>query len=363
MKPSAAMSAVGSAAAIVIPLVAVAVLCLEWGRALSDGFVAFGAVLLAACIVTAVHHARVVAQQVGTRSGSFALAVAVTLIVVALIATMMIAGPDGAQTIARDTVFAIVMISCNGILGLSMLVAVRRAPSVSFDAEGPSAGFAAVATLSALTLVLPSFMGSPPGLQFSPWQLAFVAVVALVLYGLFVTLQPPESTPTRGQLSSDKMGTPPTTSRAATSLVLLLLTLVAVIGNAKLVLPAVGTSLLAAGLPISVLGAAIAVLVLLPAVITAIRAAQCHRVQVSLNLAFGSTMASIGLSIFAIAIASIWLPVPLRLGLTPAQMVLLGLTFLVTMVTVVSRRATFAQATLHLLLLAAYPFYAFNSSG
>ena len=97
--------------------------------------------------------------------------------------------------------------------------------------------------------------------------------------------------------------------------------------------------------------------------ITAVRAAQHDRIQASLNLAFGSTMANIGLTIFAIAIASIWLPVPLRLGLTPAQMVLLGLTFLVTMVTVVSRRATFAQATLHPLVLAAYPFYAFNPTG
>lgn len=362
MKLGAAMSAVGGAAAIAIPLIAVAVLWLAWGRALSDAFVAFVAVLLAACILTAVHHAGVVAQRVGTRSGSFTLAVSVTLIVVALIATLMIARADGAQTIARDTVFAVVIIACNGILGLSMLVAVRRMPSVGFDAEGPSAGFATVATLSTLTLVLPSFMGSTQGLQFSRWQLAFVALIALVLYGLFVTLQPPESTPTRAHFSSGEMGTPPTISRAATSLVLLLLTLGAVIGNAKLVLPTVGGALHATGLPISILGAAIAILVLLPALITAVRTAQRDRIQASLNLAFGSTMASIGLTIFAIAIASIWLPVPLRLGLTPAQMVLLGLTFLVTLLTVVSKRATVAQATLHLLLLASYPFYAFTPS-
>jgi Ca2+:H+ antiporter len=352
---------------VVVPVLAVVILALAWGRELAGVSVAFVAVLLAGAVLAAVHHAEVVAHRVGEPYGSLVLAVAVTVIEVALIVTLMVGGGGGAETLARDTVFAAVIITCNGIVGLSVLVGARRNSVVSFHAEGAGAALATVATLSTLGLVLPSFTTSEPGPQFSAPQLAFAAVTAFALYALFVTLQSGRhrdyflpTSPTGAPLDPDEHAAPPTTRRATASLALLVLALVAVVGNAKLVSPTIEGAVAAAGLPVSVVGVIIALLVLLPETIAALRAAQRDRIQISLNLAFGSAMASIGLTIPTIAVASIWLPVPLHLGLSPTHIVLLALTFLVTVLTVVPGRATLLQAGVHLALLAAYLFLAIN---
>jgi Ca2+:H+ antiporter len=365
MKRAPVVTLLSAAWRVAVPVLAVLILGLAWGRELAGGFVALIAVVLAAAVLAAVHHAEVVAHRVGEPYGSLVLAVAVTVIEVALIVTLMIAAAGATGTLARDTVFSAVIITCNGIVGLSVLVGARRTSTVSFNAEGAGAALATVATLSALGLVLPSFTTSTPGPQFSPPQLAFAAVTAFALYGLFVTLQSgrhrdyflPVSA-SGAPLDPDEHAAPPTTRQAWTSLVLLLLALVAVVGNAKLVSPTIESAVTAAGLPVSVVGVAIALLVLLPETIAALRAARRNRIQISLNLAFGSAMASIGLTIPTIAIASIWLPVPLHLGLNPTHIVLLALTFFVTVLTVVPGRATLLQAGVHLALLAAYLFLA-----
>jgi Ca2+:H+ antiporter len=134
--------------------------------------------------------------------------------------------------------------------------------------------------------------------------------------------------------------------------------LVAVVGNAKLVSPTVEGAVVAAGLPLPVVGISIALLILLPETLAAVRAARRKRLQISLNLAYGSAMASIGLTIPTIAVASIWLPGPLHLGLGAMHIVLLALTCVVSVLTVVPGRATLLQAGVHLALLAAYLFLA-----
>jgi Ca2+:H+ antiporter len=350
---------------IVVPPLAVVILGFAWGRELGGGSAAVLAMLLGAAVLAAVHHAEVVAHRVGEPIGSLVLAIAVTVIEVALIVTLMVTGAGATETLARDTVFAAVIITCNGIVGLSLLVGARRSSTVSFNAEGAGAALATVATLSTLGLVLPSFTTSTPGPQFSPPQLAFAAVTAFALYGLFVTLQSGRHrdyflpvNPGGKPLEADEHAAPPTTRATVTSLVLLMLSLVAVVGNAKLVSPTIEHAVTAAGLPVSVVGVTIALLILLPETIAALRAAQRNRMQISLNLAFGSAMASIGLTIPTIAIASIWLPVPLHLGLDATHIVLLALTFLVTVLTVVPGRATLLQSGVHLALLAAYFFLA-----
>jgi Ca2+:H+ antiporter len=367
MKLVSAKSVLSAVRTSIVPVLSVAILAVAWGRELSPPFVALVAVLLAAAVLSAVHHAEVVAHRVGEPYGSLVLAIAVTVIEVALIVTLMVAGAGAVETLARDTVFAAVIITCNGIVGLSVLVGARRSHVVSFHAEGAGAALATVATLSTLGLVLPSFTTSEPGPEFSPPQLAFAAVTAFALYGLFVALQSGRHRDyflpagVAGEpLDPDEHAAPPTTRRAAASLLLLLLALVGVVGNAKLASPTIERGLSAAGLPVSVVGVVIALLVLLPETIAALRAAQRNRIQISLNLAFGSAMASIGLTIPTIAIASIWLPVPLFLGLDPVHIVLLALTFLVTVLTVVPGRATLLQAGVHLALLAAYLFLAIN---
>jgi Ca2+:H+ antiporter len=348
-----------------VPIIAVAALILTWGRDLPPPGVVLVAVLLAGAVLAAVHHAEVVAHKVGEPYGSLVLAVAVTIIEVALIVTLMISGGEKSQSLARDTVFAAVMITCNGILGLSLLVGALRRRVAVFNAEGTGSAFATVTVIAALSLVLPSFTTSRPGPQFSPAQLGFAAVASLALYGLFVTVQTrrhrdyflPITTAGR-VVDVEEHLSPPTGRAAMTSLGLLLVALVAVVGLAKGISPAIESGVDAAGLPQAAVGVVIALLVLLPETLAAVRAAARDRIQTSLNLAIGSAMASIGLTIPAIAIAMIWLPGPLLLGLGGTQLVLLTLTVAVGTLTIVPGRANVLQGGVHLGLLAVFLFLA-----
>ncbi|MFD0375532.1 calcium:proton antiporter [Streptomyces sp. NPDC059525] len=350
---------------VLVPVAALAALVLSWGRDLPGALVGLVALCLAGAVLAAVHHAEVVAHRVGEPFGSLVLAVAVTVIEVALIVTLMADGGDKTASLARDTVFAAVMITCNGIVGLSLLVGALRNRVAVFNAEGSGAALATVATLATLSLVLPTFTTSKPGPEFSSAQLTFAAVASLALYGLFIAVQTvrhrdyflpvaTENTPD----GEEEHAQPPTARAALTSLGLLLVALVAVVGNAKAVSPTIEKGVADAGLPHAVVGVIIALLVLLPETLAAVRAARRDRVQTSLNLGYGSAIASIGLTIPAIALASVWLSGPLLLGLGPTHMVLLTLTVVVGALTLVPGRATLLQGGVHLVLLAAYLFLA-----
>ncbi|HMM93609.1 ionic transporter y4hA [Phycicoccus sp.] len=347
----------------VAPIVGLVALALTWGRDIGPVLVVVVALLLAAAVLAAVHHAEVVAHRVGEPFGSLVLAVAVTVIEVSLIVTLMLSGGDDAATLARDTVFAAVMITVNGIMGLSLFLGARRFGFANFNAEGTGGALATVAALATTCLVLPSVTTGQPGPEFTGGQLAFAAVASVVLYAAFVVTQTvrhrdfflPVSD--RGDpLDADDHADPPTNREAATSLALLLLSLVAVVGLAKIESPAIESAVLAAGLPVSFVGVVIALLVLLPETLAAANAARRGRIQVSLNLALGSSMASIGLTIPTLAVASIWVPTPLHLGLGATQIVLLAITMVVAVLTVVPGRATRLQGTVHLVLLAAFLF-------
>ncbi|MEU9828349.1 calcium:proton antiporter [Micromonospora chersina] len=352
----------------VLPLIAVLVLAATWGRHLPGPLIVVVAALLAGAVLAAVHHAEVVAHKVGEPLGSLVLAVAVTVIEVGLIVTLMISGGDKTQALARDTVFAAVMITCNGILGLSLLLGALRRRVAVFNPEGTGGALATVATLATLSMVVPTFT-SRPGPQFSPAQLAFAAVASLALYGLFVMVQTgrhrdyflpvtQEGSIIPEDADGDGHADPPSTRTALASLALLVVALVAVVGDAKTISPAIEAGVEAANLPQAFVGVVIALLVLLPETLAAARAARRDRVQISLNLALGSAMASIGLTIPAIALASIWLEGPLLLGLGGTQMTLLALTAVTGVLTVVPGRATVLQGGVHLVLLAAFVFLA-----
>ncbi|MGN9778340.1 calcium:proton antiporter [Micromonospora sp. H33] len=350
---------------VAVPLLAVLVLALTWNRKLAGPLVVVVAVLLAGAVLAAVHHAEVVAHKVGEPFGSLVLAVAVTVIEVALIVTLMISGGAETQSLARDTVFAAVMITCNGILGLSLLLGALRRRVAVFNSEGTGGALATVATLAVLSLVVPSFTTSRPGPEFSPAQLTFAAVASLALYGLFVMVQTGRHrdyflpvTAEGGPVEAEEHAEPPSTRTALISLGLLLVALVAVVGDAKTVSPTIEAVVARVNLPQSFVGVVIALLVLLPETLAATRAARRNRVQISLNLALGSAMASIGLTIPAIALASIWLEGPLLLGLGGTQMTLLALTVVTGVLTVVPGRATVLQGGVHLVLLAAFVFLA-----
>lgn len=354
---------------VVVPLLAIVVLAVTWGEQLGPVAAIVAAILLAAAVLTAVNHAEVVAHRVGEPFGSLLLAVAVTTIEVGLIVTFMAHGGSEAATLARDTVFAALMITTNGIAGLSLLLGSHRYGVTLFNAHGSGAALASVIMVATLSLVLPSFTTGQQGPEFSPSQLAFAAIATLVIYLLYVFTQTirhrdfflPVAQKGQAALFEDEShADPPSNGRALTSLVLLLVSLVAVVGLAEQESPAITRAVLAVGFPQSFVGVVIAALVLLPETLAAARASRQGRIQTSLNLAYGSAMASIGLTIPVIALASIWIKGPLLLGLGPIQLVLLLVTVVVSVLTVVPGRATRLQGELHLVLLTAYVFLAAN---
>ena len=354
----------------VVPLLALVALVATWGRDLSTVVVVVVAVFLVGAVLAAVHHAEVVAHKVGEPFGSLLLAVAVTVIEVALIVTLMISSDKDTSTLARDTVFAAVMITMNGIVGLALVVGALKHHLARFNPEGTGSALATVVALAGVTLVLPRFTTAEAGPEFSGSQLAFAAVASLVLYGMFVFTQTvrhrdfflPVRDERRGPRDDDGDGhaDPPTSRAAWWSVGLLVVALVAVVGLAKVESPAIEDGVAAAGLPAAFVGVIIALLVLLPESISATRSAARDNAQISLNLAYGSAMASIGLTIPAIAVASIWLDGPLALGLDPIQIVLLTISVMVSVLTVVPGRAKPLNGGVHLVLLASYLFLAAN---
>ncbi|EEA03262.1 sodium/calcium exchanger membrane region [Burkholderia sp. H160] len=318
-------------------------------------------VSLCAAVFAAVHHAEVVAHRVGEPFGTLVLAVAVTVIEVALIVSVMLSsGPEKAG-LARDTVFAAVMIVCNGLVGLCLLVGGIRHREQDFQSRGAAAALAVLASLSVLTLVMPNFTTTSAGPVLSPSQLAFAGVSSLVLYCVFVFVQTVRHRDyfLAGVPDEDVHAEPPSPRLAAISGALLLVSLVAVVLLAKLLSPTIESAVLGAGAPPAVVGIVIASLVLLPEGLAALRAARGDRLQTSLNLALGSALASIGLTIPTVAGVFLYIGQPIVLGINGKDMVLLALTLVVCTLTLSTGRTTILQGAVHLSLFAAYLFLSF----
>jgi Ca2+:H+ antiporter len=385
---------------LAVPPLALVVLVLTWGRDLGAVLIILVCVGLGAAVIAAVHHAEVVAHRVGEPFGTLILALAVTVIEVALIVTLMASGGDKAASLARDTVFAAVMITCNGIIGLALVVGSVRHTTQQFRVHASGSALAVMTALVTLSLVLPTFTTSTPGATFSPAQLAFAGVASLTMYGMFAFVQtirhrdyflpvvaeetaesvadvpagslkgapagagseaveaPVASDPVDDEEDGEAHAAAPSGRVALLSLGLLFLCLIAVVGLAKTVSPKLEDAVESAGAPVAVVGVLIALLVLLPETAAAVRAALRNRLQTSLNLALGSALASIGLTIPAIAVASIWLSGPLVLGLGGKEMVLFALTVVVSMLTLATGRATLLQGAVHLMIFSSFVFLA-----
>jgi len=338
------------------PALSCAVLAAAFALGLGSLVAALAAVALIATVFAAVWHAEVVAHRVGEPFGTLVLAVAVTVIEVALIVSVMLGGGAEKAALARDTVFAAVMLVCNGVVGACLLAGGMRHGRQGFQVQGASAALAVLAALTVLTLVLPNYTVSTPGPVFTRAQLGFVGVVSLLLYGAFVFEQTVRSPGDFLPDEAEDHGPRPSRGLALGSAGLLAVSLVAVVGLAKALSPSMEAGLAWAGAPKAVIGVVIAALVLLPEALAAVRAARDNRLQTILNLALGSALASIGLTIPAVAAVSITLGTPLTLGLDPKETVLLALTVLVGVVTLGTGRTTVLQGMVHLVILAVFLF-------
>lgn len=322
---------------------------------------AVAAAVLIGAVVAAVHHAEVVAHRVGEPFGTLVLAVAVTVIEVSLIVSLMLSGGADATSLARDTVFAAIMIILNGIVGLCLLAGGVRHHEQRFTLRGVSATLGVLAAMSVLVLVLPNYASSAPGPTYLPSQLVFVAAVSLILYGTFVMVQTVRHRdyflPAEDNLPSDAHAEPPTRNTAIVSFLMLLVALVAVVLLAKALAPTVESAVVGAGLPLAVVGVIIAALVLAPESLAAYRAARRDRIQTSLNLALGSALATIGLTIPSVAVVSLALGLPLTLGLDAKGITLLALSLFIATLTLGTGRTTVMQGAVHLVIFASYLFF------
>lgn len=318
------------------------------------------ALLLAAAVTGAVHHAEVIAHRLGEPFGTLILALAVTIIEVGLIVSLMMGAEDGAASLARDTVIAAVMIILNGIIGICLLIGGIKHREQSFQQSGVSAALATISALTVLSLVLPNFTVSEAGPVYSPGQLAFVAVVSLALYITFVMVQTVRHRdyflPPKPVVAADEHAELPTNAATAASAVLLVAALGAVVLLAKQLSGPLDHMVVAIGAPKAIVGIMIAGLVLLPEGVAAVRAALRNRIQTSLNLALGSALATIGLTIPAVSALSVFAGLPVTLGLSGKGIVLLSLTLLVATLSLSNGRTTVLQGVVHLVIFFVYLF-------
>ncbi|HSH90941.1 MAG TPA: ionic transporter y4hA [Ramlibacter sp.] len=342
---------------LVVPLIGWMLLGGSW-----YGFGSWYSIPLAAgllgCVLAAVHHAEVIAHRIGEPFGTLMLAVAVTVIEVGLIVSLMLAGGPAANTLPRDTVFAAVMLILNGMVGTCLLVGSHRHGEQTFTLAGVSASLATLAAIVTLTLVLPNYTLTTPGPAYSPSQLSFIAVISLVLYGTFLLVQTVRHRdyflPAEGKNSEDQHAVPPAAETAWTSAAALVVALAAVVLLGKSLAPAIERAVAAMGAPQALVGIIVAGVVLMPESLAAVRAARANRLQTSLNLALGSALASIGLTIPVVAIVSLASGWTLSLGIDAKSTVLLFLSLMVATLSLSTGRTTVLQGVVHLVIFAAY---------
>jgi len=345
-----------------IPILALALLVATLALPAGPLLTAASSLMLLAAVIAAVHHAEVVAHRVGEPYGTLVLALAITAIEVALIVSMMVASGASKAALARDTIYATVMIISSGVIGTCVLLGGLRHRIQSFRIEGAGPALAALTALATLVLIMPVFTTSAPGASYSTTQLIFVASSSLLVWCAFVFFQTVQHRdyflPATEASNEAVHAPPPSNTESWISFGLLLIALVAVVGLAKAISPAIERAVADAGAPAAVVGIIIAMVVLLPESVSAIRAALANRLQTSMNLAFGSALASIGLTIPVVVAVAVLLDLPLVLGLQPKDMVLLVLSLVVCSIGLGNGRTNMMQGAVQVVIFAAFLFLA-----
>jgi len=344
-------------------LLFVAVTTTDYPFTLSFGGLGFATVLLVilfGTVFAAVHHAEVIAHQVGEPYGTLVLTLAVTIIEVALITTIML-GEKPAPELARDTVFAVVMIVCNGLVGLCIFIGGLRYSEQDFQVSGANVYLSMLIALATFTLIMPNYTTTTPGPVYSTAQLGFVDVITLALYGVFLYTQTVRHRDYFVKDMKDDEGREVYESGGMLllSIALLLVSLLAVVLLAKkfsLVVDAVGARI---GAPPAFAGLLVALLILLPEGVAAVSAACKNDLQKSINLALGSSLATIGLTIPAVSVATYMLDKQLELGLNSQATILLLLTFLLSMLTFGTGRTNVLFGLVHMVVFADFVFMVF----
>jgi Ca2+:H+ antiporter len=333
----------------------------EFGpSALGLSFAAVLLVILFGTVFAAVHHAEVIAHRIGEPFGTLLLTLSVTIIEVALITTLML-GEKEVPTLARDTVFAVVMIVCNGLVGLCVFIGGLQYREQDFQVPGANLYLSVLFTLAVITLVLPNYTLTTPGPVFSEAQLEFVSVATILLYGVFLYTQTSRHRDYFIKEGADPadVGAPISNGLLTLSIALLLLSLLAVVLLSKKFSLVVDAASAAIGAPPAFAGVVVALLILLPESVAAVAAARSNDLQKSINLALGSSLATIGLTIPAVSVAAFALDKQLVLGLNQQNTVELLLTFILSMLTFGTGRTNILFGLVHMVVFAVFVFLVF----
>ena len=319
------------------------------------------AIGLVGAVLAAVHHAETIAHKLGEPYGTLLLATSITVIEVGLILSLMLTDGPETAALARDTVFAAVMIILTGIVGLCLLIGGILYKEQVFKLHGANVSLSTLAAIVVLTLILPNYTLTTTGPIYSTSQLAFIALVSLVLYGSFVFVQAVrhrnyflDATDNSEQYLDNQNKV--TNIEAYVSAGLLLLSLTAVVLLAKSLAPTIENFVRLIHAPHQLVGVIIASIVLLPEGLAAVRAARKNMFQTSLNLALGSALASIGLTIPAVAILSLITGWTLILGIDMKSTVLLLLALFVNAISLATGRTNILQGVILLVVFGVYLF-------
>jgi len=320
-------------------------------------FQIMASLLLILSVMSAVHHSEVIAQRVGEPYGTIILAVAITIIEVSIIISLMVLGGEEAVSLARDTVYSATMLILNGIVGLCLFIGGLKHHVQTFSKHSVTIALVSLISILIFTLVFPTFTNSIEGPYYSTPQLVFVSIACLIIYFSFVFAQ---TTRYRAYFLSvaDEEEHDGTISNKVfvISLLFLVISLGIVVLLAKTLSPKIESIVIGNNLPKRLVGVIIAAIILLPEGVAAIIAAKKNKLQSSLNLALGSALASIGLTIPCVAVVCIINDMKIILGLDIISIILLGLSVFTVMLSLSSGRSNIVYGVVLLVNLMAFIF-------
>ena len=316
----------------------------------------FGAIM--ACAFAVVRHADALAEHFGEPYGTLVLTVTMSGMELMMIAAVMLAG-NGAATLARDTMLAIVMIVLNGLVGACLLAGGLRYHEQTYNLYGANAFLAVILPLAVLGLVLPGVSLAAPGPTLSPPQAIFLIVISFALYGVFLAIQtlrhrdyfvaPGAEAEAAHAPQTGTADAPP-----AWHAVLLLAYAIPIVLLAKQIAKPIDYGISVLHAPAALGGLLVAVLILAPESLAALRAALANQLQRSINVALGTALTSIGLTIPVVLTIGFITGQTIVLGLDPVDTVILLLTLVVSMLTFALARTNVLLGAVHVVLFLAY---------
>lgn len=324
----------------------------------SGAFQLIASILLMVSVMSSVHHSEIIAHRVGEPYGTIILAVAITIIEVSIIVSLMLAGGEDASTLARDTVFSATMLILNGIVGLSLFIGGLKYREQSFSKHSAIIALVSIVAIVILTLVFPTFTSSISGPFYNQPQLIFVSIACLVIYAFFLLAQTSRHRQYFLSETDDDESNHVEISNSLmiTSLLFLFISLGIVVLLAKTLSPTIESIVIQNNLPKTLVGIIIAAVILLPEGVAAIIAARKNKIQTSLNLALGSALASIGLTIPSVSMVCIFTDMNVALGLNIKSIILLGLSVFTVLLSLITGRSNIVYGAVLLVNLLAFIF-------